>query len=221
MEKKIGKPVVNQTWVQTSKAAHEAWASLIGREPRAAQLLHLMVRHMDESGALVASREGLAQLMGGVSVATIKRATAVLRSEAWIDTIQIGGKGGALAYVVNARVAWGQRRDQMGRMALFNARVLAIEDEQGAPLEGPELRRVPMLFPGEVALPGGAGETPPSQPGLDGVEPPSLVTDVQGRQWQVDDSGRLKFLGEAPKRLAKRQKLEGQVLIDWDGTGET
>ncbi|WP_219818022.1 helix-turn-helix domain-containing protein, partial [Pseudomonas aeruginosa] len=97
---------VRGTWVQTERAAHEAWAGLIGRQPRAAALLHLLVANMDRSGALVASQATLASLMG-VSVATVKRALIVLTDECWIDVVRVGSeRGGVNAYVVNRRVAW-------------------------------------------------------------------------------------------------------------------
>ena len=34
-----------------------------------------------------------------------------------------------------------------------------------------ELRRIPSLYPGELQLPSGPGQEPPSQPNLDGMEP--------------------------------------------------
>ena len=46
----IGRQVVSakKTWVQTERAAHEAWAGLIARAPRAAMLLHHFVALMGE-----------------------------------------------------------------------------------------------------------------------------------------------------------------------------
>ena len=114
---------IRGTWVQTERAAHEAWAALIGRQPRAAALLHLMVANMDRSGALVASQGTLGKLMG-VSVATIKRALIVLTDECWIDVVRVGSeRGGVNAYVVNRRVAWADKRENQ-RYAAFDARIL-------------------------------------------------------------------------------------------------
>ena len=41
------------------------------------------------------------------------------------------------------------------------------------------LRRIPTLYPGEMQLPSGPGDTPPSQPSIPGMEPdlPSLYAD--------------------------------------------
>lgn len=181
-------PAGRGTWVQTERAAHEAWAQLCAKKPRAAALLHTLVAHMDRRGALVISQTALAELTG-TSVATTKRAIADLKAGRWIQTIRIGSeRGGALAYVVNSRVAWGDKREHL-RYARFDAVVYASSAEQSdADLDGPELRQIPSLAPGEQQLPAGDGEPPPSQAALDGMEPdlPAIVTDEQGRRWAMD-----------------------------------
>lgn len=156
-------------WVQTERKAHEAWAKLISRKPRAAELLHHLVAQMGEQNAVVISQRVLAQLMGR-SVPTIERAVRDLVAERWIQIVRIG-KGKEAAYVVNDRVAWGQPRDQM-RLSVFSATVVAdLEDQDTVSLDHVDLRRIPTLFPGERQLPSGDGEPPPSQPSLDGLEP--------------------------------------------------
>lgn len=182
MASKLGKAVLTaserQTWVQTDRKAHEAWGRLVHESPRAAALLHTLVAHMDQTAAVVCSYAALAQL-SGMSYATIRRAVADLKAGQWIQTIQIGGKGGGLAFIVNSRVAWATKRELLG-MAVFSAQVLAIASEQDADaLDGPPLRRIPTLYPGERQLPIGPGEDPPSQPQLEGLEPdlPSISQD--------------------------------------------
>lgn len=163
------------TWVQTERAAHEAWARLVRSNARAATLLHVLVAHMDHQSAIVASRATLGRL-AGYSEATVKRAIADLRADCWIDVVQVGGKGGVNAYVVNSRVAWADSRERLGT-AVFTARVIASQDEQEmAAIETP-LRRIPTLYPFERQLPTGPGEPPPSQPNLPELEPdlPSIV----------------------------------------------
>lgn len=156
------------TWVQTERKAHEAWAQLVRTNQRAAALLHVLVANMDQQAAVVASRATLARLVG-YSEATVKRAVADLRAERWIEVVQLGGKGGVNAYVVNSRVAWATNRDMIVR-AMFTARVLASADEQDR-IDTDELRRIPTLYPGERQLPTGDGEDPPSQPALPDMEP--------------------------------------------------
>ncbi len=156
-------------WVQTERKAHEAWAKLISRKPRAAELLHHLVAQMGEQNAVVIPQKVLAQLMGR-SLPTVERAVRDLVSERWIQVIRLG-KGKEAAYVVNDRVAWGQPRDQL-RLSVFSATVVAdLADQDTASLDHVDLRRIPTLFPGERQLPSGDGEPPTSQPSLDGLEP--------------------------------------------------
>jgi hypothetical protein len=123
------------------------------------------------SNALVASQGTLGRLMGGVHRNTVRRAIDTLEQERWIEVVQLGGKGGALAYVVNSRVAWSRSRSDM-QYAKFSAQVIASGDEQTLPLPGREpLRQVPVLMAGEQQMPSGPGAEPPSQPSIDGLEP--------------------------------------------------
>lgn len=169
---------VRGTWVQTERAAHEAWSALIGRKPKAAQLMHLLVANMGKDGAVVTSQTTLATLMG-VSVNTIKRALVVLSDERWIDIVRVGSeRGGVNAYVVNRRVAWADRRANQ-RFAAFDARILVSEAEQDAPIPDnrPPLRQLPSLAPGDMQLPHGDGLPPPAQPSLVEADLPSLNRD--------------------------------------------
>src|SRR3546814_6743754 len=50
-------------WVQTERAAHEAWASLIEKAPKAAQLMHILTARVGEHNAVVVSQKTLAALM--------------------------------------------------------------------------------------------------------------------------------------------------------------
>lgn len=183
----VGIPATPKTgqWVQTERKAHEAWAGLIARKPRAAQLLHQLVAQMGHQNAVVVSQSVLAKLMG-CSVETVKRAVRDLSSEGWVQVVRIG-KGKEAAYVVNDRVAWGQPRDQL-RLSTFSATVIADIDDQDEDFPPVDLRRIPTLYPGERQLPGGDGLAPPSQPALDGMEHdlPAVVLDEKGQEWEVD-----------------------------------
>ena len=158
------------SWVQTERKAHEAWARLVARKPRAAQLLHVLVARMGHQNAVVASQRVLADLME-CSTDTVQRAVKVLQAEQWVQVVRIG-KGKEAAYVVNDRVAWGAKRDTMRHVSVFSATVLAdARDQETVTLDGPDLRKIPLLYPGERQLPTGPGEDPPSQPDFDGMEP--------------------------------------------------
>lgn len=163
-------PQVRGSWVQTERKSHEKWADLISRKPRAAALLHLLVANMNSRGALIASHATLAEL-AGTSVSTVKRSVKVLVDEKWVQTVRVGSeRGGALAYVVNRRVAWADKRKN-GQYALFDARVLVSEQDNPGGLDGPELHHLPSLSPGDQQLPQGEGAEPPSQPAFEGLEP--------------------------------------------------
>ena len=168
----IGTPAQNKTgqWVQTERKAHEEWANLIGRKPRAAALLHHLVAQMGHQNAVLVSQKTLAKLMGS-SIDTVQRALLVLEAEKWVQIVKMNGPGTVAAYVVNDRVAWGQPRDQL-RLSVFSATVVAdAEDQDPLTLEHGDLRRIPSLFPGERQLPAGSGAEPPSQPSIPGLEP--------------------------------------------------
>lgn len=175
------------TWVQTERAAHEAWGDIILKSPRAGVLMHKLVANMGRDAAVVASHATLAA-MTGLSVSTLKRAIAELKEWRWIEVVQVGGKGGACAYIVNDRVAWADSRDNL-RLSIFSARIIANSSEQDS-IETEPLRRIPVIMSGERQLPSGAGLAPPSQPTLDGLEPdlPAVVLDEKGQEWDVDPS---------------------------------
>lgn len=167
----IGTPATNKPgqWVQTERRAHEAWARLIARKPRAAMLMHHLVAQMGHQNAVVISQKTLAKLMG-VTDRTVRSAVADLVAERWVQVVKMNGPGTVSAYVVNDKIAWGQPREQL-TLSVFSANVVAdIDDQDPTTLEHSQLRRLPSLFPGERQLPTGAGEPPPSQPSLPGME---------------------------------------------------
>lgn len=164
------KNVKKASWVQTEREVHEAWAELIGKSPKAAQLMHILTARMGDNNALVISLPVLAKIMK-CSRPTAIRAIQVLKSGNWIESLQIGGSGTANAYVINDRVAWTQSRDNL-RFSLFSATVIASSDEQSdADQLGNQkpLRRLPKV--GELQIPFGDGLEPPSQQFLPNMEP--------------------------------------------------
>jgi len=172
--------VKRTTWVQTEKAAHEAWAALIGKSPKAAQLMHLLTARIGDNNAVIISQKNLMRLMG-CSRRTIQRALNTLSADRWIEIRQIGETGSVNAYVLNDRVAWMQPRDNL-RYSLFSATVIVSDDEQ------PDhddldtlkpLRKLPIA--GELQNPAGAGLPPPSQPSL-----PSMEPDLPATGYQID-----------------------------------
>jgi DNA-binding transcriptional regulator YhcF (GntR family) len=180
------------TWVQTERASHEAWGKLTIRSPRAAALAHYLVAHMEQSGAVIASYGTLAKI-AGMSVATVRRAIDDLKADRWIEVVQVGGKGGANAFIINSRVAWAQTRDKL-HLAAFTARVIADKEDQPC-IDDVPLRKIPILRHGEMQLPTGPGEDPPSQPSFDGMEPnlPVLHEDEIIRK-TLEDNGQKRLV---------------------------
>lgn len=165
-------------WVQTERKAHEAWAALIARKPKAAQLMHHLVASMGPQNAVVISQKTLAKILK-CSLRTVQYAIADLVDERWVQIVRLNGPGTVAAYVVNDQVAWGEHRDKL-KLSVFSATVVAdFEDQDQKTLGGPKLRGIPSLHPGELQSPTGPGEEPPAQPTIPGMEPdlPSLERD--------------------------------------------
>ncbi len=160
------------SWVQTERATHEAWARLSVKKPLAAAVMHTLVARMGATNAVVISQKTLAKLIG-VTDRSVRSAVALLEEERWLQVVQLNGPGTVSAYVVNSVVAWSQSRENL-HTAAFTAAVVADAEDQKSGISHRDLRQIPMLYPHERQLPAGAGEDPPSQPGLDGVEPPDI-----------------------------------------------
>lgn len=161
--------VKRTTWVQTEKKAHEAWAELIGKSPKAAQLMHLLTARIGDNNAVIISQKNLMRLMR-CSRRTIQRALNTLSADRWIEIRQIGETGSVNAYILNDRVAWTQPRENL-RYSLFSATVIVSDDEQPDhdELDTLEpLRKLPRV--GELQNPAGEGLPPPSQPSLPNME---------------------------------------------------
>ena len=170
--RKLGTPVAAgpRTWVQTERAAHEAWGRLTMRSPRAAALMHHLVALMGHQNAVIVPQKTLAKLLR-CSERTIRNALADLVEERWVQVVQIGASATVNAYVINSAVAWGEKREHIGRLSVFHATVIAAaEDQPEGALDRTALRRVPVIVPPEFAFPVGDGE-PGAQIALPGMEP--------------------------------------------------
>lgn len=159
-------------WVQTERAAHEAWMGLIAKSPVGAQVMHALTARLGDHNAVVISQVALAKIIGR-SERAVRTAIGVLKEDNWIEVRQLGHSATVNAYIVNDRVAWTGKRDGM-RHSLFSATVIVSEEEQpdrDSLSNQARLRRLPSLYPGEGQLPSGDGLPPPSEPPLPGYEP--------------------------------------------------
>jgi hypothetical protein len=183
--RKLGFPVDAgpKTWVQTERAAHEAWSALAMVSPRAAALMHQLVANMGAQNAVVVNQKTLAKMMK-CNVRTVQRAIDDLVADRWIDAVSLGGAGTVNAYIVNDQVAWGEKRNDMPRLSLFSAAVVAnLDDQDPAMLTRSSLRKIPVLHPSEMQLPSGPGEDPPSQPSIPGFEQDLPAITAAAEQW--------------------------------------
>lgn len=171
--KKIGTPSAPKphkagSFVQTERAAHEAWAKLVLKQPKAAALMHLLCSRMDAStNAVVCSHTILAELMN-CCTRSIKNYLKSLESERWIQIVSLG-KGAANAYVVNSMVAWAKDREML-KHATFKAQVIVSADDQSPEALKADLRRIPVLFNGDMQIQSGESAEPPTQLLLDHVQ---------------------------------------------------
>jgi hypothetical protein len=139
-----------------------------------------LVARIGDHNAVVASQKTLAAMMGR-DPRTVRRAVVDLKEGNWIEVRQVGESGTVNAYVLNDRVAWTGKRENM-RYSIFSAAVVVSDAEQpDKPSLGAQasLRTLPALFSDEQQLPSGDGLSPPSQPEMPGMEPdlPSLKRD--------------------------------------------
>ena len=157
------------TFAMVEKVALHNLDQLMQEDMQAARLVVSLVRLLEpgSGGIVVASNKSLQELLG-VSESTVARAMRTLVKGHWVQRIRIAG---AHAIAINKTVAWVGPRGQMDH-AVFNATVIASRSEQdAAALEPGELKQIPVAHPYEAILPIGIEPTPPSQRGLDGVEP--------------------------------------------------
>lgn len=176
-------------WVQTERAAHEAFAALIGKSPLAAKIMHTLVSEVGEHNAVVISQGVLADLVGA-SRQGVQKALGILQRDRWIEIRQVGDRATVNAYVVNDRVAWFGDRDAR-RYSLFSATVVVSSKEQADTdsLDDPHrkpLRKLPMIYPGERQLPTGDGLPPPSEPPFPGMEPDLPARRIEPAPGQLD-----------------------------------
>ena len=182
---KIGAPITqNAHFAMIELAALEGLHGLMKSSPKAAELIVCLVRRMSpgSGGVVLASRETMRELLN-CSMPTVDRALKVLIDGGWVQRIKVGG---AHALAINSRVAWIGPRGEL-QHAVFGATVIASRSEQDAiALNPPPMRELPILQQGEMAVSVGEGSQPPSQRLLDGVEPPTVVFDEKGQEWDVD-----------------------------------
>lgn len=165
----IGRPPLRGTFVQTDRATHEAWAKFSIKRPAASAVLHYLAANVGYHNAVIIPQKTVAKALG-ISDRTVRRAVDDLETGNWLQVVKLGA-GRECAYVLNDRVVWADKRDNL-RLSRFSAEVIADADDQ-APhtLSDAPLHRLPSIFSDEAQLPSGEGLPPVSQPFFDGMEP--------------------------------------------------
>ena len=118
------------TFVQTDRASHEAWARLSVQRPAASAVLHLLAASVGNGNAVVVSQKTIAKIIG-VTDRTVRSAIADLEAGKWLQVVKIGA-GRESAYILNDRVVWADKRDNL-RMSRFSAEVIADAEDQSRP----------------------------------------------------------------------------------------
>lgn len=173
----IGREPLRGTFVQTDRATHELWARFCIAKPRASAVLHYLAANIGRHNAVIVPQATIAKALG-ISDRTVMRALADLEEGRWLQIVKLGA-GRENAYVLNDRVAWADKRDNL-RLSRFSAQVIAdAADQTERTLSGPDLHRLPDIFPGERQLPAGDGLPPVSQPFFEGMEPDLPAIDQQ------------------------------------------
>jgi len=98
---------------------------LLKEEPKAVNLFLFLTEHMDNSNALIVSKETLSEHMD-CSVRTITRQVKILKEKGFLQVLKSGPSN---VYCVNANIAWttsGSKREY----ARFRAEVLISRSEQ-------------------------------------------------------------------------------------------
>ena len=129
-------------FVQITRGYLHDMRILARRNPAAHQILWVLTERMNKSNAVVMSQATMSQILG-YSQSTVKRGISLLKSECWIQTLNIGT---ANAYIINSKVLW--RNHSGKRYASFYAEVVISADEQSRAVEewdNVELRQLPVL----------------------------------------------------------------------------
>ncbi len=115
----------NHNFVMLFRDQMPALRMIANENPKAQQLLLLLIENMDGANSLVASRETLAELLGH-SRATVCRSIKYLKEKAIIDTSRTGN---TVILHINAKIVWSSHANKK-KYAKFSANVLISDSEQ-------------------------------------------------------------------------------------------
>lgn len=147
-------------FVQVTRGYINDLANLADRSMPAFKVFTFLLERMTKQNAVVVSQGTLAEILN-YDKSTISRAVKVLRTENWVQVVNIGTSFG---YLVNNRVAWRDRSDK--KLGFFSADVVVSASEQKESIEALEsqpLRHIPNVKQGETVISAGEDLPPPDQ----------------------------------------------------------
>ncbi len=114
-------------FVQIEREALQNWAVLAQQNAGASIMLQHLISRMGEQNAVITSIKTLSKITGK-SGRTVSRYISYLVDHKWIQRVTIGGT--VHGYVINDRVAWGEKRKDIQRTSTFTANVIIDESDQ-------------------------------------------------------------------------------------------
>lgn len=131
-----------QPFVQWQKSSMSRYRELLGKSPKAALLLSLLVENMNDSNAVVVSQNTLAEMMGCTRRSIINY-IKILESDQWLNVLKIGT---ANVYHVNRSYFWQQAANKRF-YSKINASVILSETDQKLSIDELQKDREVTLIP--------------------------------------------------------------------------
>jgi hypothetical protein len=113
-------------YVQISRKKLHPLATMARSHATAHFCLMYFASKMSKTNSLIISQKGLSTVMG-VSLSSTQRAVKYLVENRWVKVIKVATQN---AYVLNANVFWRNSLGAKQKIAVFDATVIAFEDEQ-------------------------------------------------------------------------------------------
>ncbi len=174
------------TFAQTDLKTHEAWGRLIGQNPTAAAVMHMLVANMDGTDVVVIPQSTLARMVKK-HVRTVQRALALLEDLDYLEKIDLSAS--VKGYAINRRVAWTGKRDGIA-YSRFKATVVTDDTLQAKKPKLCPLKELPIVTPPDIAAPIDTGGDTGNNKYIPGTEPSlSKTTSDQEHHNGQDEQG--------------------------------
>ena len=129
----------NSGFVQIYEPGWNKLDRLVMRSPAAARLYMLLARNIDGTGAVAATQDALAKILG-VSIKSIQRYSLILEEEKAL--IRVPLQGGVYAYALNPEHVW-RAYDKQKEWSVYSCKTLVRSGGPGADVIQ---RRLPIIM---------------------------------------------------------------------------